>query len=318
MTVKRILIILLMAWVAGVLLISNAFVGQEETGEKKVIAFSMVSAKHEFAQKILEAFRSEAERNGYETIVVTTQDSRINEKEQILEFVEAGVDAIFVTTLDESYIESSVMKAKQAGIPVFAIDREIQMDGVVSSVTSNNRLIGRQLANYIKSELTKRTGQPKGRIIELSGTPNVYTTIERHNGFKSAISSSPALEVVMTANGNYDSFTSERVLSEIIASGVEFDAIYCHNDDIARGALDALRKAGLSGKIVVGIDGNRAILKAVDMNEMDATVVQSAEEMIEVAFSALRLHLQNKKIPEHFYTYSYLYDGSRPIPMLNR
>jgi len=118
-------------------------------------------------------------------------------------------------------------------------------------------------------------------------------------------------------NGDYDPVTSEKVMTQVIESGIPFDAVYCHNDDIALGVLEALKKAGTKGKIIVGIDGNRAILEAVDMKSMDATVVQSADEMMKVAFSALKLHTKNKKIPTRFYTYSYLYDGSRPITMLN-
>ena len=310
-------LLVLIIWVSSVLLISNMFVQKEASPKRDVVGFTIVNDKHEFAQRLINAFKAEAKANKYEAVVATSQNSRISEREQILEFIELQVDAIFVTTLDDVYIGSAIEEAKRAGIPVFAIDRMIRSDAVVSSITSNNQMIGEQLASYMKNEFMKRTGQSTGKIIEITGTANVYTTNERHRGFLKGIKSEPGLSIVNSASGNYDPVTSERVMGQLIESGIEFDAVYCHNDDIAMGVLEALKKAGISGKIVVGIDGNRAILEAVDMKSMDATVVQSAEEMMKVAFSALKLHTKNKKIPDRFYTYSYLYDGSRPIPMLN-
>ncbi|AFS69954.1 MULTISPECIES: sugar ABC transporter substrate-binding protein [Exiguobacterium] len=307
----------LIIWISSVLIISNLFVQKETNPKRDVIGFTVVNDKHEFAQRLINAFKAEAKANKYEALVATSQNSRISEREQILEFIQLKVDAIFITTLDDVYIGSAIEEAKQAGIPVFAIDRMIRSDAVVSSITSNNQVIGEQLASYMKNELIRRTGQAKGRIIEIAGTANVYTTNERHRGFLKGIENEPGLSIINSASGNYDPVTSERVMQQLIESGIAFDAVYCHNDDIAMGVLEALKKANISGKIVVGIDGNRAILEAVDMKSMDATVVQSAEEMMKVAFSALKLHTKNKKIPDRFYTYSYLYDGSRPIPMLN-
>ncbi len=215
------------------------------------------------------------------------------------------------------YIASTLEKAARADIPVFAIDRLIRSDAVVSSITSNNQLIGEQLASFIKHERIKRTGRATANVVEVTGTANVNTTNERHHGFLNGIERESGIQIVDSVNGDYDPVTSEKVMTQVIESGIAFDAVYCHNDDIALGVLEALKKAGIKGKIIVGIDGNRAILEAVDMKSMDATVVQSADEMMKVAFSALKLHTNNKKIPTRFYTYSYLYDGSRPITMLN-
>ncbi|ACB60318.1 MULTISPECIES: sugar ABC transporter substrate-binding protein [Exiguobacterium] len=310
-------LLVLIIWIASVLVISNLFVQKETSPKRNIVGFTIVNDKHEFAQRLINAFKAEAKANKYEALVATSQNSRISEREQILEFVHLKVDAIFITTLDDVYIGSAIEEAKKAGIPVFAIDRMIRSDAVVSSITSNNQMIGEQLASYIKNELIKQTGRSTGRIVEITGTANVYTTNERHRGFLKGIENEPTLSIVDSVSGNYDPVTSERVMRQVIDSGIPFDAVYCHNDDIAMGVLEALKKAKISGKIVVGIDGNRAILEAVDMKSMDATVVQSAEEMMKVAFSALKLHTKNKKIPDRFYTYSYLYDGSRPIPMLN-
>ncbi|MET4654344.1 ribose transport system substrate-binding protein [Exiguobacterium sp. PvP048] len=310
-------LLVLIIWIASVLVISNLFVQKETSPKRNIVGFTIVNDKHEFAQRLINAFKAEAKANKYEALVATSQNSRISEREQILEFVNLKVDAIFITTLDDVYIGSAIEEAKKAGIPVFAIDRMIRSDAVVSSITSNNQMIGEQLASYIKNELIKQTGRSTGRIVEITGTANVYTTNERHRGFLKGIENEPTLSIVDSVSGNYDPVTSERVMRQVIDSGIPFDAVYCHNDDIAMGVLEALKKAKISGKIVVGIDGNRAILEAVDMKSMDATVVQSAEEMMKVAFSALKLHTKNKKIPDRFYTYSYLYDGSRPIPMLN-
>ena len=152
----------LIIWIASVLVISNMFVQKETSPKRNVVGFTIVNDKHEFAQRLINAFKAEAKANKYEALVATSQNSRISEREQILEFVKLKVDAIFITTLDDVYIGSAIEEAKKAGIPVFAIDRMIHSDAVVSSITSNNQVIGEQLASYIKNELIKRTGQSTG------------------------------------------------------------------------------------------------------------------------------------------------------------
>ncbi|MGH1334352.1 MAG: substrate-binding domain-containing protein, partial [Exiguobacterium indicum] len=107
----------LIVWISSVLFISNLFVNPDPSPRRHLVGFTIVNDKHEFAQRLVDAFKTQAKLNKYEAVVATSHNSRINEREQIQEFIRMKVDAIFVTTLDDVYIASTLEEAARAGIP---------------------------------------------------------------------------------------------------------------------------------------------------------------------------------------------------------
>ncbi|MCY1691932.1 ATP-binding protein [Exiguobacterium sp. SL14] len=102
----------LIVWISSVLFISNLFVNPDTSPRRHLVGFTIVNDKHEFAQRLVDAFKTQAKLNKYEAVVATSHNSRINEREQIQEFIRMKVDAIFVTTLDDVYIASTLDEAR--------------------------------------------------------------------------------------------------------------------------------------------------------------------------------------------------------------
>lgn len=295
-----------LVWAMTILLITSIQLPERVTTNNEV-GFVFVSEKHEHANKLLAAFVRTANQKGFIPIPTTSEDSRVLEKEKLDSLIERGVKAIFVTTLDETFIQSSLEKASKKGIPIIAIDRMIDHDSVLTSVVSDNIEIGRMAANHIAAQ-HPALDRPI-RVVEVRGTAKVRSTIDRSLGLTEYDKAHDDLEVVASLTGNYDTFQAEIEMSRWLEEDIPFDAVFSHNDDNTFGVVRALESKRLSDKTIVSVDGVTDIYPLIHSGKVDATVVQSPNEMIEVGFKALEQHLSGKKISAHYYSSSYLYEG---------
>jgi ribose transport system substrate-binding protein len=121
-------------------------------------------------------------------------------------------------------------------------------------------------------DLTK--GQ--GSVIELQGSLGASPTIARHKGFMEALQASPGVKVVASQTANYDRAQGLKVTEDLLqryGSG-KVDVIFAHNDEMALGAIQAIREAGRADEIkVVGIDGQESALRLVKAGRYAGTVV---------------------------------------------
>jgi len=293
-------------WALTILLITSIQL-PERSSENNEVGFVFVSEKHEHANKLLAAFVRTANQKGFIPVPTTSEDSRVLEKEKLDALIDRGVEAIFVTTLDEAFIRPSLERAEREGIPIIAIDRMIDHESVLTSVMSDNVEIGRMAANHIAAQ---HAGLDRPiRVVEVRGTAKVRSTIDRSLGLTEYDKANDNLQVVASITGNYDTFQAEIEMSRWLEADIPFDAVFSHNDDNTFGVVRALESHGLSDKTLVSVDGVTEIYPLIHNGKVNATVVQSPNEMIEVGFKALELHLSGKKIAQHYYTSSYLYEG---------
>ncbi|RHB51824.1 sugar ABC transporter substrate-binding protein [Exiguobacterium sp. AM39-5BH] len=293
-------------WAMSILLITSIQL-PERTTDNNEVGFVFVSEKHEHANKLLAAFVRTANQKGFIPVPTTSEDSRVLEKEKLDAMIDRGVEAIFVTTLDESFIRPSLERAEREGIPIIAIDRMIDHESVLTSVMSDNVEIGRMAANHI---VAKHADLDRPiRVVEVRGTAKVRSTIDRSLGLTEYDKANDSLQVVASISGNYDTFQAEIEMSRWLEADIPFDAVFSHNDDNTFGVVRALESHGLTDKTLVSVDGVTGIYPLIHEGKVDATIVQSPNEMIEVGFKALELHLNGKKIASHYYSSSYLYEG---------
>lgn len=293
-------------WAMTILLITSIQLPEQKSRDNEV-GFIFVSDKHEHANKLLASFLRTANQKGFNPIPTTSEDSRVLEKEKLDALLDRGVEAIFITTLDESFIRPSLERAKRLGIPIIAIDRMIDHESVITSVVSDNVEIGRLAANHIASKY--ETLNRPIRVVEVRGTAKVRSTIDRSLGFTEYDKAHDNMEVVASLTGNYDTFQAEIEMSRWLQEDIPFDAVFSHNDDNTFGVVRALDSYGLEDKTIVSVDGVTEVYPLIEQGKVAATIVQSPNEMIEVGFKVLEQYLSGKKISTHYYSSSYLYEG---------
>ncbi|MDA5559429.1 substrate-binding domain-containing protein [Exiguobacterium sp. MMG028] len=294
-------------WAMTILLITSIQLPEQKTNEKEV-GFVFVSDKHEHANKLLDSFVHTANQKGFIPIPTTSEDSRVLEKEKLDSLIDRGVEAIFLTTLDDTFIQPSLERARRENIPIIAIDRMIDHSSVLTSVVSDNVDIGRMAAEQIAAKYSD-LDRPI-RVVEVTGTPKVRSTMDRSLGIREyEKANADQFEIIASITGNYDTFQAEIEMSRWLEEEIPFDAVFSHNDDNTFGVVRALESHDLTDKTIVSVDGISDIYPLIQNGKVNATVVQSPNEMMEVGFKALEQHLNGKKIAKHYYSSSYLYEG---------
>jgi ribose transport system substrate-binding protein len=192
------------------------------------------------------------------------------------------------------------VKANQAGIPVVVVDTRLDPTAAaeagarVASFVGSDNYEGGRLAGL---HLVSLTGG-RARVAVLEGIPGHETGDSRLRGFKEAIKDSPGVTIAASQPANWERDLGFSVLQNMLQAHRDVDAVFACNDMMALGAIEAIRAAGLEGKIrVIGFDAVDDARKAIESGAMAASVAQFPAEMGKVAVeSAVRL-LKGETVP---------------------
>ncbi len=201
--------------------------------------------------------------------------------DQIDNFIAQKVNAIVVVPVDYQGIVPGVEKANAAGIPVIALGIQ-SAGGKYTFVGSKNIDAGRLQGEFMKANLPK-----DAKILYLEGTPGLSHTQERKKGFEEALGRSD-ITTLASLSANYDRAEGMKVTEDWIQSFPKFDGIIAANDQMALGALEALKGANrLKGVLISGVDGVPDALTAIKAGEMSQTIFQDAAGQAKAAFEVV-------------------------------
>lgn len=201
--------------------------------------------------------------------------------DQIDNFIAQKVNAIVVVPVDYQGIVPGVEKANAAGIPVIALGIQ-SAGGKYTFVGSKNIEAGRLQGEFMKANLPK-----DAKILYLEGTPGLSHTQERKKGFEEALGRSD-ITTLASLSANYDRAEGMKVTEDWIQSFPKFDGIIAANDQMALGALEALKGADrLEGVLISGVDGVPDALTAIKAGEMSQTIFQDAAGQAKAAFEVV-------------------------------
>lgn len=117
----------------------------------------------------------------------------------------------------------------------------------------------------------------KGKILALQGQLGNDSAVERYEGLNKALSENPDIELLDTQVANWNSQEALKVTETWLAKyGNDIDGIWCANDGMALGALQALKAKGLNGTVkLCGVDGVSAALDAIEAGDLVCTVANN-------------------------------------------
>ncbi|PMQ00750.1 MAG: D-ribose ABC transporter substrate-binding protein [Dictyoglomus sp. NZ13-RE01] len=219
-------------------------------------------------------------------VALATFDARNDvelQTKQIEDAITMRFDAILLNPITAEGLVSAVKKANEAKIPVFTLDRDVVGGDRVCYIGTDNvkaaELGGKKLWELLTA--TKRS-MPYNVVI-LEGLPGASSAIEREKGFKNALKpyiDAGNIKIVADLTARFDRATGLKVMEDIIAREKKIDAVIAANDEMALGALEALKSAGYKigfpdGVIIVGFDAITDAVEAVKRGEFAATVAQA-------------------------------------------
>ena len=170
-------------------------------------------------------------------------------------------------------------KAKDAGIPTFLIDREINATGIaVSQIVSNNY----QGASLAAQQFVELMGE-KGRYVEFLGRESDTNAAIRSKGFNDILGKYPDMELVAQPSANWSQTEAFQKMETILQGTGDIQGVISGNDTMALGIVAALKGAGRTDVVVVGFDGSPDALDAIRAGDMLATALQPAVPIARMA-----------------------------------
>ena len=247
---------------------------------QKRIAIVVSTLNNPWFVFLAERAAAKAKALGYEARIFDSQNNTSTEGDHFENIIVSHFDAILFNPTDANGSVANVEKAKEAGIPVFCMDREINSsDAAVSQILSDSYSGAVSVAACFTQTLHK-----KGKYVELLGIVGDNNTWARSKGFHSVVDNYPGLQMVAQQSADFDRNKALEVMESTLQAHPDIDAVFCGNDGMAMGAYQALVAAGKADKVkVFGFDGAEDVITAIQENKITATGMQFPKVMAETA-----------------------------------
>jgi inositol transport system substrate-binding protein len=227
----------------------------------------------QFLQKVADGMQEKADELGIELTIVAAQEKTDVQLGQIENFIADGVDAILVVPVDTDAAGPMTAAAQDAGIPLVYVNRRpSDLPSGVPYVGSDS-LVSGQLEMTALAELAGG----EGNVVILQGDPANEAAVLRTQGCQEIVDANPGMTVTKTQAGNWYREEGLAIVENWIQSGDPIDVICANNDEMALGAIQALKNEGLLDQVLVGgVDATADALAAMAAGELEVTVFQDA------------------------------------------
>lgn len=262
------------------------------------IGFSQVGTESDWRIAFTATILAEAEARGINLLFSDAENNQENQIAAIRSFIAQGVDAIILAPVIETGWDQVLREAQEAGIPVVIIDRNVTADEslYLTRVSSDFVREGRLAASWLAQATSGNC-----MIVELEGTVGSSAARDRQIGFNQVIALFPGMRIIISQPGDFRRSNGQRVMEGILNAENPDDicAVWSHNDDMAIGAIQAIKDAGLDPGddiLMISVDAIPDIFKAMLDGDTNATV-ELSPHMGGPAFDAIIAYLNGEEVP---------------------
>lgn len=283
-----------------------------------IVGFSQMNHINPWRVAETNDMRQVADERGINLLVADADSSIAKQTQDIRDFIAQGAQYIVCTPFTYDGYQEIVDICKEAGVPLIMLDREIAGTGGVDFLTfigSDFYEEGVRAANWLADIMGNNA-----KIVELHGNEGSSCGIDRANGFHDGIRSIDGMEIVAFGYADFERIKGQDVMEDIILSfGKEFNAVYAHNDEMAIGAIQALKAANIrpnTDVTIISIDGSKDALKSIIAGELGATI-ECTPRLAKTVFDTIADHLLGKEIPPKIIIEDRLFDSSNAIELFD-
>ncbi len=257
--------------------------GTSSTEKKGVIAYSPLTLSNPFFKVIGDNIKAEAEKHGYETLMVDPDMDVKKQSDQMDDFISQGVTAIILVPCDRLSIGPSVKAANKKGIPVFTVDAKCAAEGAdIAGHVGTDNFQGGKLAG---EAMIKALGENGGEVLILD-FKKANSCVLRVNGFKEVINAHNAgrtagkIEIVAELDGNGARTEGYKSTADALQAHDNLAAVFAINDPSALGAYTAIEEAKRQDQIkIIGFDGQLDGKQAIKDGKIFADPIQHPDRM---------------------------------------
>lgn len=257
---------------------------KNENSEKLILGFSQIGSESAWRTRNTQSIFEAAAENDIQIIFDDAQQKQENQLKAIRSFIVYQVDVIAFVPIVEDGWDNVLTEAKEAGIPVILVDRQINADpSLYAGFLGEDGLEeGRKAARFLLNKCRNRTGTVS--IYEMSGTENSSVVRDRAKGFREVISADPKFQIIHSEDGDFLRSRGKEIAENLITSsrrkdglyfeGQKIDAVYSHNDSMTLGMLDSIEKYGVNTKntIIISVDAEQKSIDALTEGKLNCVV----------------------------------------------
>lgn len=243
------------------------------------IAFTQIGQESDWRTANTDSVIKAVEAEGWKMVYDDAQQKQENQVKALRNFISQGVDYILFTAVVSTGWEEVLKEVNEAEIPLVLMDRmPDNMADIQYAAAFGGDFVeeGRRMALWTKNYVEKigRSGEELNVVI-LEGTTGADAASGRQQGIMEILKDTPNLKVIASQSGNFTRAEGQPVMESFLKAHDKIDILLAHNDDMALGAIDAIKAAGkVPGKdiIIVGCDAPKTAFDAIIAGDMNATI----------------------------------------------
>ncbi len=284
------------------------------------VGFAQVESNNPWRLAQTASMQDEAKKRGWQLVYTDAAGSAAKQVADVNSMIAQGVDLIFLAPREEKPLIPAIKAAKNAGIPVILLDRNVDAslakagEDYVTFIGSNFIEEGQRVADWLVKNANGKT-----TIIELEGTTGSSPANDRKKGFDDVIAKHSDFKIVASQTGDFARDKGRQVAETLLQAHPDANVVYAHNDEMAIGAISAIEAAGkVPGKdiLVLSIDGGKEAVQAVIDGKI-AAVVECNPRFGPKAFDTAVAYANGEKLPDKIINPDQFYDASNAKDLLS-
>ena len=259
-----------LALMVGLLMATFLIVGCNSERSDQIIYLNFDNTDHFGGMLIREEVKRLAQTKGLNINFYDAKGDSNTQIDQMKEALASNPLAIVLLAIDGDGMIPFVERANEAGIPIVTVNRDTN-GGDRVRVYSDDLEAGKLQADFMARNL------PQGaNIVYLEGTSTMVVSQKRWDGFNKELSAKrPDVHILDMQDGKWSKAEAMKITSLWLNSYPKIDGVVCGNDQMAFGAIAALKEANrLNGCLVTGVDAVDEALEAIATGEMAQTIKQ--------------------------------------------
>jgi inositol transport system substrate-binding protein len=248
------------------------------------VGVSMALFDDNFLTVLRNGIQAYADAQGHDVQIEDAQNDVAKQLDQINNFIASGVDAIIVNPVDTSATQAMTDAAAAAGVPLVYVNRQpINVDTLPDNqafVASNESDSSRQ--GFIEQcNQWKAAGKDEVSVYVMQGELSNQAAVQRTQNYYDVMGEGGCVvkvNIIDQQTANWSRDQAQNLMTNWLSTGTAFDGVLANNDEMALGAIQAMKAAGISmdDVIVSGVDATQDALASMQAGELDITVFQNA------------------------------------------
>ncbi|MDR0551913.1 MAG: substrate-binding domain-containing protein [Spirochaetaceae bacterium] len=282
---------------AALICAAGAFAACTGSGGKTDVGFSLSTLNNPFFASMKDGAESKSKAINVSVMVTDANDEPATQTKNIEDLLSKGIKVLIVNPADSAAVAPTIREVKSKGIKVIAVDRKVDGVEIDTFIGTDNIAAGQKAGEAFVAAIKASGKTPVVAVLE--GVPGSSSNIERMAGYKKALDTAGIVPVV-TQTANYNRDQGLTVTENILRGNPDINAIVSMNDEMALGAIAAVKSAGkIPGTdiLVTGFDAGADAKAAVQKGEMLFTVEQKTVLMGETAVETAKKFIDGQSVP---------------------